>query len=631
MIKLFCTYFTGNVDKNLYFNNKSAEAHLQSLFLHITSFTDSQLILPAFNALNYFKQNKVTKPDFCSQDAWESLTTINKCGVSYLKDLTSFNLFDNNNRIMNRRVEDYKKLLNKHLDHEHFCKQITENNITIETKNLVDYYCNYMIYTDFEPFPITEEMVTRLENKDFNLLYAKYINPFHYFATQIEIKTHHQKRTIANDKNEKDEIERLIKKEEDSFIDGKVYLDKYWPGLTKPIGINNYEFYSYMIKPQPIIKMTKSESKTIYVIMHSIDLEIIFGGMNAFFRFITAYAKEKCSSRLELILTDQKSGYEGAKYQLDKPEHPLSKIKSGLEVNIQLFNNWNQKNLNIYSSPTLIAYNAKSAYLCKEINKIVKNCNLIYFIQEDESIFSSNNSFNAAIKNSYHFDFTKIINSNILLKFLNKNYPEAFKDKSKIITFQHQYLSPEKPIHYARKKSQIIVYFRPESHAERNCPEIIIESLRQWSKKFRESHSQKFKFIGLGAFDAHSIYIDDENHLNVIPKLDLKEYTNIMKDSAAGISLMNAPHPGVVPFEMAEFGVRCVTNTFQNRSKEDLLNSSDLIYPSSFDPEEIANQLNQALSDFKKDFDHNKILNKTEELGISQRWSKEMDKLIRYL
>ena len=621
MINILSPELFDKFSKNLKAAPRSTENQIKSLLLQIKANENEGIAFATFNALRYYKTTKPAKPIYLNEELWESLTIRDKCIAAYLNDLT-YGKFVKHSINFHRDILEFKRLLDPVFDTNHFNIQLIKYNITLpgsERHELtpVDLYCKYLLFTAIEPFEINKEITANWKETEFSDIYIDHINPFHFLVKQSHSSKHKPKKT------------QTITSED--FEEGEEYLKKYWPGLTKPKALTNYDLYSKFVHPNPLVDEVASKNNELFVIMHSIDLEITFGGMNAFFKFITCFAKKYFRSKINLILTDQRSGINGAYHQINRDKHPLAKKNSFLDINIQLFNAWSEKKILISKSSILIAYNAKAAYLCKSISESIPIKKIYYFIQEDESVFSPNNSVNAAIKSSYNFDFEKIINSNYLLKFMEKNYPIAFAQGNKIKVFQHQYLSPSESIHFDQKKWQIIAYFRPEPHAERNCPEIIIESLKLWVQYFYSDSSEKVNIFGLGSFSQHQIELGKNIQFDIIPKLSFKDYMSIMKNSAAGISLMNAPHPSVVPFEMAEFGVRCVTNTYQNRTKEDLKKDSQFIYPSSLDPKEIAFQLNEALKGFENDSKQKRTLVPNSYMPTREKWEKEMNKLVEKL
>jgi hypothetical protein len=62
-----------------------------------------------------------------------------------------------------------------------------------------------------------------------------------------------------------------------------------------------------------------------------------------------------------------------------------------------------------------------------------------------------------------------------------------------------------------------------------------------------------------------------------------------------GVSLMNAPHPSVVPYEMAQFGLHTVTNVYANRPAEFIRAQSRYLQPCELDYKSVAEALARAV------------------------------------
>ena len=69
------------------------------------------------------------------------------------------------------------------------------------------------------------------------------------------------------------------------------------------------------------------------------------------------------------------------------------------------------------------------------------------------------------------------------------------------------------------------------------------------------------------------------HELNLHAKMTEAEYAAFMHKVDVGLSLMDAPHPGLLALEMASVGARVVTNTFDNRSETYLRGLSENIIP----------------------------------------------------
>jgi hypothetical protein len=78
------------------------------------------------------------------------------------------------------------------------------------------------------------------------------------------------------------------------------------------------------------------------------------------------------------------------------------------------------------------------------------------------------------------------------------------------------------------------------------------------------------------------------------PRLTLGDYAEGLRGYEVGLSLQYAPHPGVVHFEMASSGMAVVTNTFRNRSPDDLRAMSTNLIAVEPTTEAIADGLGRA-------------------------------------
>ena len=106
----------------------------------------------------------------------------------------------------------------------------------------------------------------------------------------------------------------------------------------------------------------------------------------------------------------------------------------------------------------------------------------------------------------------------------------------------------------------MLVYGRPG--APRNAFELVVAGLRIWAKTY--PHAGAWRLISLGARHG-AISIAPNLSLTSRGKVSLEAYTDYLRRSAVGLSLMISPHPSYPPLEMAAFGVRVVTNNFANK------------------------------------------------------------------
>lgn len=193
------------------------------------------------------------------------------------------------------------------------------------------------------------------------------------------------------------------------------------------------------------------------------------------------------------------------------------------------------------------------------------NRKFIYLIQDFEPGFFPW-STEYVLANSTYENFSKdivaVFNAKSLHNFFeNKNYSFG-----KEIVFNPQLngklkkLLPSVPIN---RKKKILIYGRPT--IPRNAFEIIKSALAMWSENYVKA--KEWEIISLGAS-----FSDIKLRNNIIKsygKVSLEDYAMHMKTSYAGISLMISPHPSYPPLEMSTFGIKTITNSFENKDLSD--------------------------------------------------------------
>ncbi len=197
------------------------------------------------------------------------------------------------------------------------------------------------------------------------------------------------------------------------------------------------------------------------------------------------------------------------------------------------------------------------------------------------------------------------------------------------VAFQHA-LTPTKPPSIeqlaARKTRRLLFYGRPEGHARRNIFEIGILGLK--AAIAQGVFEGDWEFHGVGTLGPE--YEVDLGHGRVMKlsgTLPQSDYGAALGEFDIGLSLMLAPHPSILPFEMASAGQVVVTNVFESRTADVLRAISSNIEPCEADPFSIADalvsavgrvgngegRLKGAVFDWVRDWDHafnNEVISK---------------------
>ncbi len=210
------------------------------------------------------------------------------------------------------------------------------------------------------------------------------------------------------------------------------------------------------------------------------------------------------------------------------------------------------------------AYNIKNI-LTKQAEVYSQNRKpFIYLIQDFEPGFYPWSSRFLLSESTYGKDASilAVINSNELSEYLRLNnycfqkqwvFLPVFNRRLKEIL-----LVSDKTV---VKKKKILIYGRPNT--PRNAFELIVEGLKKWAVKQNNVNEWQVYSAGENHGD---IDIGNGMLIKSVGKLSLEEYATMLKETFAGISLMVSPHPSYPPLEMSIFGIKTITNTYQNKN-----------------------------------------------------------------
>ena len=146
------------------------------------------------------------------------------------------------------------------------------------------------------------------------------------------------------------------------------------------------------------------------------------------------------------------------------------------------------------------------------------------------------------------------------------------------------------------KMRQLIFYGRPDTR--RNCYYLTREALNEWSEAF--VNSRQWQVVSVGQ-EYPSFTLPNGCRVDVKGKLSLEEYSQQLRHSAVGFSLMASPHPSYPPLEMAHFGALTVTNSFPSKNLTNW--HENIITVDRCTPSHIAAALAEACARFEQDIE----------------------------
>lgn len=405
---------------------------------------------------------------------------------------------------------------------------------------------------------------------------------------------------VAKEKIEQDKVLSRVQHADETSHPGLLKaqaLEKCYPGITAPVGLGNIPLLEEKISAPPY-QIDPLAPARVNVLLPQLDPLIMFGGYIACLQFICKIQAEGFKVRILLTESDR-FDREGVNAKLAS-NPALQRAVADAEV----------EDITQGIHPTVISPNdafvgysfwtcIKAHHLAKAIDK-----EFIFFLQEFEPIFHSHDSLYAIGSYVYRLPHKVIFNTDLLADYFRSKQLGVFSRhqgeelENRYVAFQHA-LTPTTPPSIEqlakRETKRLLFYGRPEGHARRNIFEIGILGLK--AAIANGAFDSDWEFHGVGTLGPD--YEVDLGHGRVMKlsgTLPQSDYGKALGEFDIGLSLMLAPHPSILPFEMASAGQVVVTNTYESRTAEVLRAISSNIEPCEADPFSVAEALETAVA-----------------------------------
>ena len=332
------------------------------------------------------------------------------------------------------------------------------------------------------------------------------------------------------------------------------------------------------------------------IIVPTLNPAHVFGGITTAIIFYEKLADELGIKR-RMIVTDEETGEE---YLAKYPGYKLVDCCENAVFDRQVvpFANRYGKTIPVGKNDIFVCTGWWTAYNAREmINCIEQNAGtakpLVYLIQDYEPYFYPWSSRSALAESTYRMDkpVIAVFNSSELRDYFKLHnysfYKEYYFDPVLNASLKKELVN-NPPV---KKEKKIIVYGRPS--VVRNCFEIVVDSLRKWA--ILADDAAEWELISAGEHHP-DLAVGDSCVLHSCGKLTIEDYAKMMGSCYAGISLMVSPHPSYPPLEMSTFGIKTITNTYENKDLADF--NRNIISLSDMTPENIAKNLLEITNSF---------------------------------
>ncbi len=349
----------------------------------------------------------------------------------------------------------------------------------------------------------------------------------------------------------------------------KTALEAKLPGVTKPVLLESLpHLREKMALPEtsPEISADPQGRATIWFILPILNPDMSFGGYQAAYALMCAVVR--AGFALGIICTEE--AQPNRDYFIWRQKDP--ELRAAI-AGSRLHGPESMAALKISRRDHFIAYSVWGLTLATFLAREAGSRKPFLLAQEYEPIFYGNNATRALCAELYNLPHHAIINSHFLHRFLLANRIGPFASPTPAFTvFEHLInVAARQPPEAMRGRTTRVLaaYARPEAHAERNLFELVLLALEQCCGE--GLFGPEWMFIGLGALsDLPDLRLGGGHVLQLKKKLDAQEYAAFMSTLDIGICVIDAPHPGVMPFEFAATGALVVTNIYANRTAQDL-------------------------------------------------------------
>ncbi len=347
---------------------------------------------------------------------------------------------------------------------------------------------------------------------------------------------------------------------------------------------------------QPLtLHVSRREPKRINILLATIDFKYIFGGYIGMFSLALRLRREGFLVRIvtleptELDMTlarERIKGYPGIERLFDDIE-----IEHRHDRKEELF---------VSPDDRFIATNGWGAHVAHHASRELGQDRFMFMVQEYEPYFLPMNTISALFQQSYRFPQFQLFSTPLLRDFFKLNKIGVFArpgtEKNHAV-FRNAIQKFKPSIDDMRdRERRILFYARPEAHAARNMFELGMMALAELARS-PDFDADKWKFYGMGSIGgASKIRLTRDVVMEMMPKTDLQTYTKLLPHHDVGLSLMLTPHPSLVPLEMASAGMWTITNTFENKTAESLLDISTNLIPVEPTLEGVVAGLKDAIS-----------------------------------
>lgn len=337
------------------------------------------------------------------------------------------------------------------------------------------------------------------------------------------------------------------------------------PSGSEPAGVLDADRMSHKIQPLAA-SIEAGSPERVNILIPAIDLDHFFGGYIAKFNLARKLADS--GRRVRIITVDPNPQLPSEWRSRIESYEGLAGVFDSVEVE---FGRDGPALLETSSRDTFVATTWWTAHIAESLVAQTRRDRFLYLIQEYEPLTVPQGSWAALAEGSYRLPHHGLFSTSILRDFFSERRYGVFRDvagDAGSTTFRNAITEVEPAAAgeiSARGKRKLLFYARPEAHAARNMFELGLIALRRACAE--GVFDRGWSFGGVGSLGGpESVPLGKGHFLELTPRRTQSDYGRLLAGHDVGLALMYAPHPSLVPIEMASAGMVTVTNTFETKT-----------------------------------------------------------------
>ena len=358
-------------------------------------------------------------------------------------------------------------------------------------------------------------------------------------------------------------------------------LEETVPGSTRPIELGLIRELDYLTAPITVNRSAQGGRGFLVFIAYYIP-ELFFGGYAGFFELLKSL-KAVGGGDLKLVIVRKMPSEDDLRVNIERIKQSSPDISS-LFASYHLLQEG--RTIDVDGDYGVISFCAETHFVASDAARQL-NVTPYFYLPDYEPDFNPAGSLKTFVRSAYDLPHRGLYNSRKLYEYFRDIVGvEQVRDAGyRYVTFENAI----KPMpwdrqtfherHSNKRKKRLIIYARPEPVGSRNDFALIILALKKALQQGRFDEPS-WSFHGIGAMTPFSpVELSPQSYMEVIPKMPLQEYEEFLLQGDIGISVISTPHPGIIHFQMAAFGLASITYTMNGRSPEWLRSQSKNLIP----------------------------------------------------